>query len=353
MNQIGEENRIPVINVAEADVGLLLGLPVTGLLGMAVLGFDALALPAMALGLTIAVALVYASPAQLNTLTWLRDLGRYYLLRPRMTVNVAADSDRPGTAGGAVSYTPFEPDERAQDLTNIQRAWPGAGAVERDDGTMEAFVEVRPANMDFAMSGDWASVQTAAQEFANKELDHPLTFYATTRSFPVERLVDQLEQRQSDPDVTANPTFGALLEEYRDRRPDDLADTNQLRYYLGVEVDRLDVYNQYEREQTPGERLTEFPVLGVLAQPFVTRRRDLTEPELRAAMFEQLDERIRTLRTEFIENVSGWSATRLSTLELFVLSTDFWQGGEHDSERIDRLLRERETLSCQSRGEAS
>jgi len=39
---------------------------------------------------------------------------------------------------------------------------------------MEAFIEIDPANMDFAMSDDWAQLQDAGEEFANKELDSKL-----------------------------------------------------------------------------------------------------------------------------------------------------------------------------------
>lgn len=70
---------------------------------------------------------------------------------------------------------------------------------------MEAFIEVAPANTDFAMSGDWQSVQAAGEAFVNSELRFPLTVHTTTRSFPVDRLVDQLEDRLDDPDVEANP----------------------------------------------------------------------------------------------------------------------------------------------------
>jgi len=70
--------------------------------------------------------------------------------------------------GGLANYTPFKPDERTQDLTNIKRAWPGAGAIQRTDGTMEAFIEIDPGNMDFAMSDDWAQLQNAGEDFANK-----------------------------------------------------------------------------------------------------------------------------------------------------------------------------------------
>lgn len=349
MNQLGEENRIPVLNVAEGDIGVLFGFPIAGLLIASVLGADFLLVPLALLGLTVGTAVVYAAPAQVTAWRWLRDVGRFYLRRPRVTHSHPPDSDHDATEGGLVQYTPFTPAERTQDLTNVQRAWPGAGAIQRTDGTMEAFIEVEPANMDFAMSGDWQAVQEAGAEFANSELEFPLTFHATTRAFPVDRLVEQLDDRLSDPDVRDNPAFEELLAEYRERRPADLADTQQLRYYLGVEVDRLEVYNRYEQERTPGEKLSEIPVVGLLFTPFIARRHDLDDAEVQVAMFEKLDERIRTVRSEFIETVAGWSATRLSTLELFLLNMEFWNGEEYDAEGAADSIREEPAIQRASR----
>jgi hypothetical protein len=233
----------------------------------------------------------------------------------------------------------------------VQQAWPGVDAIERPDGSMEAFIEVSPSNMDFAMSDDWKAVQQAATEFANNELDFPLTLHARTKPFPADQLIDQLDDRRDDPDVDENPALQSLIEEYRDQRPADLAETQELHYYLGVGVDRIEVYERHGTEPTPGERLTEFPIIGVLFTPFVTRQEELDEAELRAAMFEKLDDRIQTLRSEFVDNLAGWSGRRLSTVELFVLVTEFWNGEDLSTEDADRLSRTQPALYRESRGD--
>lgn len=347
MDGLGEENRIPIVNIDEGDVYVLIGFPVGGLLLGSLLGVDILVFPLGLTGLTIAVAAIYASPAHLSATTWMRDVYRYYLKRPRVTYHapynheVARDqAETIRNKGGLSNYTPFSPDERTQDLTNIERAWPGAGAVERTDGSMEAFLEIDPGNMDFALSGDWAHVQEVASEFANKELDYTLTFHATTRSFPVETLVAQIDDRLTDEDVSSNPVFEALLEEYRSQRPQELEGTQQLRYYIGVQVNPLEVYNRYHDERSPAEKLTRIPVVGFLFNPFVTRREDLSDAERRAKMFEKLDERCRSVQTELVQNAPGWTGRRLTTVELFVLSMDFWNGNEHEYDDAEDAVRE-------------
>jgi hypothetical protein len=197
---------------------------------------------------------------------------------------------------------------------------------------MEAMLELSPGNMDFAMSGDWADLQAAGEEFANNDLDFPLKFHATTRAFPVDALVERIDDRLTDEDVTQNPVFHRLLSEYRENRPREMRERGlqEVRYFVGVEVNHLEVYDRFDDERTPAEKLTTIPVVGFLFNPFVTRRERLDAAERRAKMFEKLDERVGVVRRGLIQNATGWSARRLSTVELVVLAMDFWNGETHD-----------------------
>ncbi|WP_426963488.1 hypothetical protein [Haloparvum alkalitolerans] len=358
MEELGEESRVPYLNIEEGDMGVLIAFPIIGLFVAGLTGIDSLALPFVAGGFGLGIAVVYVSPDHLSAWTWTKDVYRY-VKRPRVTFSAPeeADSSTNETArneGGLANYTPFKPDERTQDLTNIERAWPGAGAIQRDDGTMEAFIEIDPGNMDFAMSDDWAQLQEAGEEFANKELDSKLKLHATTRSFPVEQITENIEDRLNDEDVTENPIFRELLEEYRETRPKEMRKRGiqQVRYYIGVEVTPLEVYDRFRDEGTPAEKLTQFPVIGFLFNPFVTRRENLTDVERRAQMFEKLDSRVNDVRSEFIQQASGWSARRISTVELFVLNMDFWNGRENDYDNAERVVREQPIVGHSRREEA-
>jgi hypothetical protein len=352
MDSLGEQRRLPVVNVAEGDAAVLLGAPLAGLFGASLLGADALVLPGLLAGLFVGTALVAAAPPHRPAGAWLTDVLRYTLARPRRTLLATADSDHATTDGGLVQYTPFTPEESTQELTGIDRAWPGAGAIERRDGAIEGFLRISPANMDFAMSGDWQQVQAAAAEFANTELDFPLTVHATTRSFPAAQLVAQLDDRLDDADGDATPTLETLLEEYRDQRPADLADTQQIHYYLGVTVYPQAVRQRRQAEDTPAERLAEVPVVGALLTPLIDRQAGLDTEERQAAMLDRLDERLRTVRSELVEDLAGWSATRCSTLGLFALGAAFWTGTAHDDDSAATLVREQGALGAARREEA-
>ncbi|WP_236639766.1 hypothetical protein [Salinigranum halophilum] len=345
MDMIGEQTRVPILNIEEGDLYVLIGLPIVGLLIGGLSEFDAIVLPLAAAGFVLGVAIVFAAPSHLPATTWLGDVYRYYVTRPRRTYASPKETAGLGTEavrrtdGGLAAYHPFSVDERTQDLTSVKRAWPGAGAIERTDGAVVGMLELDPANMDFAMSGDWAHLQSVGEAFANNDLDFPLTVHATTRRFPVDRLLESISDRLDDSDVTQAPIFRTLLEEYRETRPEEISGTQQLRYFLAVEVHPRDVYRRHQTEPSPAERLTKIPVVGLLLTPFVTRRTPLTEGDVRAKLFEELNRRCRTIDTGLVTKAPGWTARRVSTTELFVLTMEFWNGEAHEYGRPDAAVR--------------
>jgi len=353
MDQLGAANKLPILDIDEGDVGILFGLPLGGLFLGSAIGIDSLAIGFLLLGFTAGVAIVYATPSDRTATQWLTDIGRYTFKRPRITRNYRSDDSHRSTEGGMIEYAPFDVSESTQELTEIERAWPGSHAVERTDGTMVAFVELNPSNMDFAMSDDWATVQEAAETFANTEINFPLSLYVTTRSFPAEELIDQLESRLYENDVNENRVFGELIEEYREQRPTELADVQECHYYLGVEADRMEIYHRYENEKTPLERLSDFPVVGFLFNPFVAHRVELEDAQIRRALFEKLDDRLRTVRSEFVDDMPGWSSRRLTTTELCYLTMEFWNGEEHDEADAEHVIRSSPAVSRRPREDES
>jgi hypothetical protein len=69
-------------------------------------------------------------------------------------------------------------------------------------------------------------------------------------------------------------------------------------------------------------------------------------------MFEKLDSRVNDVRSEFIQQATGWSARRLSTVELFVLNMDFWNGREHDYDKPERVIRDQPIMGHSRREDA-
>jgi hypothetical protein len=328
--------RVPLLGLRSGDAQILLGGPVAGLFLVSLFEARALVLPAALLGLFVAIVLVVAAPPHLTAGVWVRTLGRYYLRRP--THSLAADPER-GTG-----RIPFVPAESTQEVTNIARAWPGLAAVERTDGTLEAMIEIDPSPMGFALSSDWAGVESTITEFVNAEGEFPLKLHVRTRPFPVESVVGVGGESLPTPETPAGCTRSALTEAYRRERRDALAGSTHPQYFLSVSVSPVEVYERDAQEGTPAERLAGVPLVGVLARTVLRGREPLSPLERRERMAEKLDARIETLQTELFGHVPGWRARRLSTTELYELCVEFWGGTP-----VDRPVRTRTAVGRQSR----
>jgi hypothetical protein len=66
-------------------------------------------------------------------------------------------------------------------------------------------------------------------------------------------------------------------------------------------------------------------------------------------MLEKLDERLRAVQSEFIQKASRWSARRLSTVELFVLNWEFWNGVEYRESTPESIVREQPVVGDSTR----
>jgi len=356
LSRIEEEQVLPILGIQKAEIWFVAGSVLTAMILQSFIGVEDLFVPLIGGALFVSVAAVYASPSHITTWRYLQDLARYAWLPTRY---FAASEDAPSemkNQGGLANITPFEVDTRTQELTNVEQAWTGAGAVKRTDGRVEAMVEITADNMDFAQSDEWATRQEAATEFANKALDGPLKFTGTTESFDIEDIIARLEDRVTDEDIRVSPTKRALLKEYKERRPQEIEDrgTQTLRAFLVVSIRQKEVTDSYQDEPGPLEKLSRIPILGLLFSPFTTTSGDLEESELHEAMLEQLDRRVHNeVMTEFVQKMPGFSGRRLSTLEMITLNARFWNGNKPVYDDLEDVVSEQSVKRRQSRAEAA
>ncbi|MDH5021713.1 hypothetical protein [Halobacterium rubrum] len=354
LSENDKQQVVPILGIAIAEGKFVAGCVLVGLVLQSFAGGGILFYPIVGGSLFVALTAVYASPSHVLTYRFLQDVADY-LWRPSRLF--AASSEAPRNMkneGGLANYTPFEPDTTTQDLTNIKQAWTGAGAVLRSDNRLEAVVELQADNMDFAQAQEWASRQEIGQEFANKSLDGSLKFAGTTESFEIDDVVNRLEDRLNDPEIRESPTKRALLEEYRQRRPEEIEDrgTQTVRSFLIVTVKKKEVTDNYQGEPGPAEKLGRIPLLGRLFSPFTTTTRDLTEQELHGEMLDELDRRVHEeIMTEFVQKMPGFSARRLSTLEMFTLNARFWNGNKPVYDDLEDVVSNQAVKARQRRGQ--
>lgn len=345
MRTIGSDGYVPVLGIRRAEVWLLLysviGAAAIGGVLADITGVNLLFQTTAALGLLLSVGAITASPEGMSTTKWL-NIAIRYVLRPKVIRAASAEAPvEERNEGGVLNYTPFEPDDRTQDYTGVQEAFPGAGAVLRDDFQMEAFVEVIPDNMDFATEEEWRAKQRIAKRYVNHTQKGEIKMHATTRGFDLDSLTERLDDRASDRDIQARPVMRRLIEEYRTRRPREMRQqgVQEVSFYFGVTVDEQDVEDTYADEPTPIEKLSRVTVFGALFSPFVERASDLPPEERRARMIAELDSRIQNLRSELTEKMPGWTDRRLSTVEMLTLNARYWNGAHEETyDALERVM---------------
>jgi len=100
----------------------------------------------------------------------------------------------------------------------------------------------------------------------------------------------------------------------------------QVRYYIGVEVSPIEVYDRFRDEGNARREADPVPVIGFLFNPFVTRRETSPMSNVAPRCSRNSTVASTTCAPSSSNRPQGWSARRLSTVELFVLNMDFWNG---------------------------
>jgi len=225
--------------------------------------------------------------------------------------------------------------EEAKQHTQIERVHPNRGAIERTDGAFLGLVQVVPPTMALATSEAWAQKTEAFQNFLNTTVEFPIQIYSTTRAFPAEEYLAQYEARLDDADVESNPQLEALIEHYVEWYEEELAERQMTirDHYVVVPVTPAEV--QFERESIV-QNLAGLPVLGVFVRAYFAPEVE----EKRDALFEELDDRLRRIRTGLRE-IDGCNAHRVDTAEAARVIGEFWAGESQEYGEMEQVLRRR------------
>jgi len=329
LESLTQPNEIPYIGIEAPDFWAVagsagVGITMTALLELGVFGIM------LTIFLTVASGtLVYVTPSYLNVRQWLKT-ATHYMKQPSEINNI---SDAALEANDNIIQQ-YQMDKTTQDSTHIKRFYPARDALERDDGQLVGAVKLEPPNMDFADPEDWAQVTNTCADWVNKNLDFDVQVYATTRTFPIGEYIDSLVDRLDDPDVNENPVLHALIEEQIQNRPQQLEEsgTELVHFYLIVPVDRAEVINPEGGDKTALEKLAEIPFLGILFAAFASYREDLTEQKRRARMFDKLNDRLQTVESDLVQEISGFDSRRVTVEEWLAMNEHFWEGIEPDFE---------------------
>ena len=290
-------------------------------------------------GLVLGALAVYATPDHMTASEWVSTYA-HHIRRPEEVEHVRYDFESVREQTDFPESRAFEVSQRTQELTDVKRVHKDRDAVERTDGTFVGAVRVEPANMALATDRRWRENVSAFADFFNNSVEWSLQMYSTTTEFPIEEYLRRRERRLDDDDVSGNPVFRRLIEEWLDWYPRELEarGTNIREHYIIVPVRRDEVTGNGD-EGGLLETLSDAPVVGSLFG-LLASSDGMTEEEIRARVLDELDERLRMVENEGIQKLDGCRAHRLEASGLARILAEFWEGEPADFGDTDGLLRE-------------
>lgn len=332
LESLDEPDTVPILGFNTVNFWTVVGPLCGGLMLGVFLELGVLSLALGVLGCVVGLVIVYAAPPYLNILEAV-SVWRYYLRRDTEVRNVTE-------AAAAVEdslVTGIGTEEATQEFVGVTRYYPSLGIIERDDGTYATAIKITPPNLDFS-TGDELRIAQRMGDFVNEQLTFDLELWITTTPFPITEYINTLRERRESADVQSKPIMDALLDEQIQRRPEQLraSGTQLTEFYLVIELDESTVTTSTGSEQTPVERLSTIPILGIVPEIFINVSDEKTELERTGEILRELTERTETVRQGLFDDIEAYSATQVSLAEWVLLLQRFYKGREPAGEATIR-----------------
>jgi hypothetical protein len=225
--------------------------------------------------------------------------------------------------------------EAAREYTQVERVYSDHDAIERTDGALIGVIEVLPPSMALATDTEWETKADSFQDFLNTVVEFPIQIFSTTQAFPADDYLAHYEERLTDPDVSANPRLGMLIQEYVEWYRQDIEARHMTirEHYVIVPVTPAEI--RFEHESLVA-KLARLPLCGVLlglvfAPPVAQER---------AALLDALDVRLDRVETG-LRDIESCRAHRLSATDATSLIGDFWAGDQQEYGDLSQKLRDR------------
>lgn len=278
----------------------------------------------LALGFGLGALYVAATPSYLNAWEYTKTI-YVYLTRPDRYARTEEAAEH--VADGA-----FSTGEDAQELTNIKKFYPSKHIVERQDGSLVAYLEIDPPHRDFSTSDDWIDTARDIADWYNGVIDFPIQLYATTERYPIEDHLEILEDRLDDSDVLGNQNLQKLIEERLAAKREDYenASTEVTQFYIVLSIAESEVAGNTEVNQTALERLQNVPVarhLFIALEQYRSGQASKSDRETKLDMAKKLRRRIQTVQRLGTQN-EEYEIGRLSVSEIAALQRRFWRPSE-------------------------
>ncbi|RLM94335.1 hypothetical protein [Haloarcula sp. Atlit-7R] len=317
-----------------ADIAVGLGLPLMVFLFLTINDVSVMfTAPIVLFVATCSLTLIFAAPSYLNVSEYLSTL-RFYFKRKGVVDNTSTESVPDDIEDGLLRE--FKADETTREMTQIKRFYPNAHVVERTDGNYLAALRIEAPNRDFDSADDFASLAMDIGEQANKNVDFYFQFYVTTRPFPIEDYISELEARLDDEDIQTKPIMEAILKEKIERRPEDLKQrgTEIPHYYLICKVSPRDINIEKSGTKSPIERMVDIPVIGFFFEILTNIRSEVEDHQREVRMLQQVRRKVSKLDNACVQSHGEFESRPVSSAEYSEIMHSFWTGENRASPEI-------------------
>ncbi|WP_152422285.1 hypothetical protein [Haloarcula marismortui] len=227
-------------------------------------------------------------------------------------------------------------DETTRDVTGVEKFYPEGNVVERTDGCHVAGLRLYPPNRDFDTRDEYIHVASQIREQLNNNVDFYFELYVTTRPFPIEEYVSELESRLDDQDIQQRDIMDKLIQNLVEDRPKELRErgTKLPHYYLITYADPDEISIEKQGTTSPLERLADVPYIGAFAEIAASIRDDAEALEKESRVLGKVQDRVAQLDASVVRPTEDIDAEVVTTLEWSELLRTFWNGDENANKTV-------------------
>jgi hypothetical protein len=218
-----------------------------------------------------------------------------------------------------------------QEVTYVEKVLPSSyssqsGVVRLSNGDVVGAVRVDPTNLSLATDQEWNRVVSQLTNVINS-IDHKYKINYTTDDFDVESYLEPFYDRLNDEDVQSSPVLEAMLRDFLDWYPQELAlqGTKRSEFYVVVGVEESEVKST-ARQEGIKDQLAEARGFSLI---FDKGDEDAHETVIRGRQREELYRRISQVEQQ-IRGIDDVDAQIVAAEDHAALIAECWKREEYE-----------------------
>jgi len=274
----------------------------------------------------VSTTIVLMTPSYMNIAEYWKAI-KYNVKRQGAVANTETETIPEASMS---SFERVKTAETTREMSKVKRFYPEANLFERSDGNYVAGLRIIPPNRDFDTYDEYVHIASQIREQLNNNVDFSFQLYVTTRPFPIEEYISELESRLDDKDIQDRKIMNKLINELVEERPEALRErgTKLPHYYIITSADPAEISIDKQGTTSPLERLTEVPYLGGIAEIAASIRDDAEKFEKENRLVGKVQDRVAQLDAAIVRPSEDIQSEVVTVVEWAELLRTLWNGDE-------------------------